>query len=311
MEKLLAMAGLALLMTVAPRAYAAEFDWTKVDQEIGKNGTMAPGDVHKIGLPRTDLRVTLAGVELKPTFALGSHLEFKMMGKSAMLMGDLVLTGDEVQPVMQTLTQGGVEISALHNHLIGTDPAIFYMHVGGLGDPVKLATTLHSALALTKTPLTSPSSSASQGAIDLDTSAIDAVLRTHGAVAGGIYQFSIPRGDTIHQGGMTIPPAMGTAIAINFQPTGRSRAAITGDFVLLAHEVNPVLRALREHGIAVTALHNHMLDDDPHLFYMHFWAIDDAATLARGLRAALDQVNTRRSTSALTRSDARAKPLPP
>ncbi len=311
MEKLITMAGVALAITIATGARAAEFDWSKVDQAIGKNGAMAPGGVHKIGLPRTDLHVTLDGVELKPAFALGSHLEFKMMGKSAMLMGDLVLTGDEVEPVMQALAQGGVEISALHNHLIGTTPAIYYMHVGGLGEPVKLAATLHSALALTKTPLTNPSNTAPQGTIDLDTSAIDAVLGTQGAVAGGVYQFSIPRGDTIHQDGMAIPPAMGTAIAINFQPTGRGKAAITGDFVLLAQEVNPVLRALREHGIAVTALHNHMLEDDPHLFYMHFWAIDDAATLARGLRAALDHVNTKRGGSAPTGSEAGAKPLPP
>ena len=288
---------IALVFGVATAAPAAAdgFDWSKVDQALGKTGAMQAGEVYKIALPRSDLHVILDGVELKPAFALGSHLEFKMMGKSAMLMGDLVLTDDEVSPVMKALTEGGVEITAVHNHLLHTSPVVIYMHVGGHGDPVKLAATLHQALILSKTPFASPASPAPPPPLGLDTGAIDKTLGFKGSVNGGVYQFSIPRAETITEQGMVVPPAMGTAIAINFQPTDGGRAAITGDFVLLPKEVNPVLHILRENGIEVTALHSHMLDDQPHLFFMHFWANGDAVKLARGLRAALDSANVKRS----------------
>jgi len=204
---------------------------------------------------------------------------------------------------MKKLEEGGIEIIALHNHLLRARPETFYMHVLGHSDPVKLAATLHEGLALSKTPLGAPAATASaQPAapaqpeqIDLDTAMIDRTLGAKGKVAGGVYQFGIPRGETIHDGGMEVPVAMGSGEAINFQPTGGSKVAITGDFVLTAKEVNPVLRALRENGIEVTAVHNHMLDDEPRLFFMHFWANDDAAKLAKGLRAALDKVNIAKS----------------
>ena len=125
--------------------------------------------------------------------------------------------------------------------------------------------------------------------------AIDKALGHPGKANGEVYQFTIPRAETLMDGGMAIPVSMGTGIAINFQPTGNSKAAITGDFVLIAKEVNPVIKALRENGIEVTAVHNHMLDDQPRLFFMHFWANDDAQKLAKGLRAALDKVNVAKS----------------
>ena len=188
----------------------------------------------------------------------------------------------------------GIDVTALHNHLLRNQPFTMYMHVLGHGDPVKLATALHTALAETKTPLetSAPASPAPAGAsIDLDTAAIDRALGHKGKVNGGVYQLSIPRAERIREGGMDVPEAMGSANAINFQPTGGGKAAITGDFVLIAKEVNPVLRALREHGIEVTAIHNHMLDDQPHLYFMHFWGNDDAKKLAEGLKAALAQIN--------------------
>jgi hypothetical protein len=245
-----------------------------------------------VGLPRTDLRVTLDGVELKPGFALGSWLAFEKMGEQGMVMGDLVLTMDEVAPVMTKLAAGGIEVTALHNHLLRNQPFTMYMHVQGNGDPVKLATVLHAALAESKTPLTAaPAAPTPPPPIDLDTAALDQMLSAKGTNNGGIYQFSIPRAEPITDGNMNVPPPMGSANAINFQPTGGGKAAITGDFVLIAKEVNPVLRALREHGIEVTAIHNHMLDDQPHLYFMHFWANDDAKKLAEGLKAALAQIN--------------------
>jgi Domain of Unknown Function (DUF1259) len=285
-----------LLATAASPARAA--DWTKVAEALGKSGAEMSGGVYRVGLPRTDLHVTLDGVPLKPALALGSWLAFRLADDTSMVMGDLVLTEAEISPVMMKLAEGGIEITALHNHLLRAQPATFYMHVLGHGDPVKLATVLHDGLTLTKTPLTgaAPAGSAAPSpAIDLDTAMIDRTLGAKGKTVGGVYQIGIARAETIQDGGMEVPVAMGSAEAINFQPTGDGKAAITGDFVLTAQEVNPVLRALRENGIEVTALHNHMLDDQPRLFFMHFWANDDAAKLTKGLRAALDKVNLARS----------------
>jgi hypothetical protein len=168
------------------------------------------------------------------------------------------------------------------------------MHVGGHGDPVRLAAALRAGLALSRTPL-QPAAPAPLPPLALDAAAIDKILGFKGNANGGVYQVSVPRAETISEGGMALPPSMGTAIAINFQPTGEGMAAITGDFVLLGSEVNPVLKALREHGIEITALHSHMIDDSPHLFFMHFWANDDAGRLAQGLRAALDLANVKRT----------------
>jgi len=250
-----------------------------------------------VGLPRADLKVTLDGVELKAGFALGGWLAFEKMGDQSMVMGDLVLTMDEVAPVMTKLAAGGIEVTALHNHLLRNQPFTMYMHIQGNGDPVKLAAALHTALAESKTPLgsTTAAPAASPPQIDLDTAALDQTLGAKRTNNGGIYQFSIPRAEPIKDNGMDVPPPMGSANAINFQPTGGGKAAITGDFVLIAKEVNPVLGALREHGIEVTAIHNHMLDDQPHLYFMHFWANDDARKLAEGLKAALAQINIAKS----------------
>ncbi|MEI9425664.1 DUF1259 domain-containing protein [Mesorhizobium sp. Cs1299R1N1] len=271
-------------------------DWKAVAQALGKSGTEMPGGVYRVGLPRSDLKVTLDGVELKPALALGSWLAFKAMGDhDAMVMGDLVLTVPEIDPVMMKLIESGIEVTALHNHLQRAQPETMYMHVLGHGDPEKLATALHSALQQSATPLSDApaSAAAASKSIDLDTSVIDQALGHKGKVNGGVYQVSIARAETIKDDGMEVPDAMGSAIAVNFQPTGSGKAAITGDFVLIASEVNPVLRALRESGIEVTAVHNHMLDDQPRLFFMHFWANDDVGKLAQGLKLALDQVHLR------------------
>ena len=289
---------LATLLAGAPGVgFAADDGWqAQVGQALGKTGSSAPGGIYRVGLPRTDLKVTLDGVELKPGFALGSWLAFEKMGEEGMVMGDLVLTMDEVNPVMSKLVAGGIEITALHNHLLRNQPFTMYMHVFGHGDPVKLAAALHTALAESKTPLSAAAApSPTPPPIDLDTAAIDQALGAKGTNNGGVYQFGIPRAEPIKDGGMDVPPPMGSANAINFQPTGGGKAAITGDFVLIAKEVNPVLKALRDHGIEVTAIHNHMLDDQPHLYFMHFWANDDVKKLAEGLKAALAQINIAKS----------------
>src|SRR5215831_14902957 len=263
---------------ISSTSLAADPDWMKaVGDALGKTATAMPGGIYRVGLPRSDLRVTLDGVEIKPALALGSWLAFRKNGNEGMVMGDLVLVVGEVTPVMTKLEEAGIEVTALHNHLLRNEPFTMYLHVLGHGDPVKLATALHAALAESKTPLESgaPSYSPSAQSIDLDTAVIDKALGYKGKINGGVYQVSIPRAEQIKDGGMEVPEAMGSANAINFQPTGPGKAAITGDFVLIAKEVNPVIKTLHDNGIEVTAVHNHMLNDQPRLFFLHFWANDD------------------------------------
>lgn len=274
-------------------AQAATADWKAVEQAMGRSGARQPGDVYRFSMPRGDLKVTAKGVEIKPALALGSWAAFKMMDKGAMVMGDIVMTEDEVNPVISRLQQGGIEQTAVHHHITGESPRILYVHIGGHGDPVKLAETIKSALALTKTPAPAPPGGQEQPSeIAIDTKQIEQVLGYSGKINGGVFQVTAPRAEKITEAGMDVPPSMGTGTAMNFQPTGSGKAAITGDFVMLASEVNPVIRALRENGIEVTSLHNHMLNDEPRLFFMHFWANDDAVKLARGLKAALDKTNS-------------------
>jgi biotin operon repressor len=242
-------------------------------------------------MPRSDLKVTANGVELKAGFALGSWAAFRNMGNHMDVMGDLVLTESEVGPVMQKLVDSGIEITAVHNHLLGESPLIMYMHIHGMGDGPKLATALRDAVALTKTPASTSAPGANPD-LGFDSKQLDSTLGYAGRNNGGVYQYSVPRAEKITENGMTIPNSMGVATAINFQPTSGGKAAITGDFVLTAKEVNPVIQALRQNGIAVTALHSHMLDEQPRLFFMHFWANDDAMKLGKGLRAALNQTNS-------------------
>jgi Domain of Unknown Function (DUF1259) len=277
-------------------ATAQEIDWQKVDDAFGRKPAVS-GDVHRYGFPRTDLTVTLDGVTIKPALALGGWVAFKPMHGEAMVMGDLVLLETEINPVMLKMIEGGLEITAVHNHLLRASPATFYMHVGGHGDPAKMAAVIRDALAVSKTPLSMPAAAAAPPAVDLDTAQLDQIIGIKGQANGGVYQFGVPRRDPVMMGGMQMSPVgpMGVAIAIGFQPTGGGRAAITGDFVLTNEEVNPVIKALRANGIDVTAVHSHMLDEQPRLFFLHFWANDDALKLARGLRAALDKTASTKS----------------
>jgi Domain of Unknown Function (DUF1259) len=270
----------------------ADVPWTKVGEALGKQGAMMPGGVYRVALPRTDLHVSVDGTTVKPALALGGWLAFREMGANAMVMGDLVLTETEIAPVMTRLAAAGIDITALHNHLLRATPNTMYMHILGHGDAVKLAQELHDALAASGTPLKTILAAGTQPqTIELDTAALDRTFGFKGKINGGVYQVSIPRSEAITDDGMPVPAAMGSANAINFQPLGGGKAAIAGDLVLLAHEVNPVLRVLRENGIEVTAVHNHMLDDQPHLFFMHFWARNDALMLAKAMRAALDKTS--------------------
>lgn len=284
----------AILLPVLVSPASAQ-SWTAVEQTLGRKGAPNPGGVMKFGFPRSDLQVMVGDVQVKPALALGGWVAFKpLAGGKALALGDLVLSPDEVAPVMQRLEQGGISQTAVHNHLLGENPRVMYMHIMGEGDPAKLAETLHAALGETKTPMTVAPPASPNAAIDLDTAAVARALGHAGKVNGGVYQVSVPRAERIVDMGREIPPSMGVATAINFQPTGGGKAAITGDFVLLGNEVNAVMRTLRENGIQVTAVHSHMLQESPRLYFMHFWANDDATKLATGLHAALAHTNSKR-----------------
>jgi hypothetical protein len=286
-----------LILIAALASNAAAQDWKSVEAAMGRSGIPQAGDVYRFNFPRSDLRVTAAGVRLKPAFALGGWVAFKRVpgaihGDVAMAMGDLVLTENELTPVITRLQQGGVQQTAIHHHVIRETPRVLYVHIHAMDDPVKIAETVRAALALTKTPPAAPP--APMAAIDLDTAAVARALGYSGRVNGGVYQVSVPRAESIRDGDFEIPPSMGLATAINFQPTGKGRAAIVGDFVMIASEVNPVIQALRQNGIEATSLHSHLLTEEPRLFFMHFWANDDAVKLAGGIRAALEKTNSKR-----------------
>jgi len=284
---------LTLLMLLAAGAFpalanAAETDWKRVDAALGKTAAIS-GEVHRYGLPRSDLHVTLDGVAINPALALGGWVAFAPVHGETMVMGDLVLLETEITPVMTKLLDGGLEITALHNHVLRASPATFYMHVGGHGDPVKMATVIRSALSASATPFDPPATSAGPApAVDLDTAKLDQIIGVKGNAVGGVYQFGVPRRDPSVESGMQVTGPLGGANAVNFQPTGNGKAAITGDFLVTGNEVNPLIRALRAGDIEVTAIHSHMLDEQPRLFFIHFWANDDALKLARNIRTALE-----------------------
>ena len=289
MRNLLWLMAAFMATSLNTAAMSQQIDWQKVDETLGRKAAVS-GDVHRYGFPRNDLSVTLDDVTIKPALALGGWVAFKPAHGGAMVMGDLVLLESEINPVMLKLIEGGMDITAVHNHLLRASPATFYMHVGGHGDPVKMAAAIRDALAVSKTPPATTVGAAPPPAVDLDTAQLDRIIGARGQSNGGVYPFAGPRRDPVSEGGMQLAPGgpMGVAQAINFQPTGGGKAAITGDFVLSGDEVNPVIRALRGNGIEVTAVHSHMLDEQPRLFFCHFWANDDAMKLAKGLRAALD-----------------------
>ena len=276
-------------------ARAAEPDWKAVEQALGKRGELQAGDVFRIGMPRTDLSVTVKGVPVKAGFALGSYAAFKQMGDQAMVMGDLVLLDQEIPAVMSGLFRGGLEVTAVHNHLNEMSPHVMYMHYEGHGDAVRLAGALRQALSGSATPLGGLLPPPAAVAPTIDTKQIEQALGRSGRDLGaGVFQVTVPRAETITENGMPLLPAMGVVTVLNFQAVPGDKAAITGDFVLTDKEVDPVARTLRQHGIDVTAIHNHGLLDMPRLFYMHFWAVDVPAKLAQGLKAALDQTNSQR-----------------
>jgi uncharacterized protein DUF1259 len=274
---------------------AAEPDWKAVEQALGKPGQVQAGDVFRVGMPRTDLSVTVKRVPVKAGFALGSYAAFKEVGSAAMVMGDLVLLDQEIPAVMSGLFSGGLKVTAIHNHLNEMSPHVMYMHYEGYGEAVQLAKALRQALSASATPLGGPTTTPATNVPTMDTKQVEQELGRTGRDQGaGVFQVTVPRAEGITERGMPLLPAMGVVTVLNFQALADGKAAITGDFVLIDKEVNPVARTLRQHGIDVTAIHNHGLLDVPRLFYMHFWGVDAPARLAQALKAALDLTNSQR-----------------
>jgi hypothetical protein len=291
---------IVVLMLVFASPVQAEFPSsptlnTKViEQAIGKPGEMKD-EVYKVSLPRKDLSVALNGIQLKAGFALGTWIAFKQAGHDAVLDGDLVLTEQEVGAVFGQLRKVGIQVSALHNHFIGEMPKVMFLHIEGKGDAGKMAAQVKEALSLTGTPMepltasatTIEMSTASEEA-DFDAEAIQKGLGHKGKVKDGVLHVSVPRPESIKMHGTTLPPSMGMATALNFQSAGGNKVAATGDFVMDRDDVDRVTKALTEHGILVTALHNHLVHGSPPLYFMHFWVDDSAEKVAKGLRAGLD-----------------------
>jgi len=271
---------------VAP---AQSLDAAKIDQALGRPGQKI-GDVYKVAFPRTDLHVSVHGLAIKPGLALGSWAAFTGTDDNAMVMGDLVLLENELNPVMEKLRSSGFDISAVHNHLIDETPHVMYMHYMGHGPASQLATSLRAALAVSKTPLEKPAASAEEPAPPAWVKTVDDIIGRKGTFKIGVLSYGLPRVDAITQNGNTIPPAAGVTEAINFQAADNGNVASTGDFVLTAEEVNPIITELEAHQIQVTALHSHMLNEQPRLFFMHFWAVGPPDAVSQGIAAALKKV---------------------
>jgi hypothetical protein len=276
-------------------AAAAEPDWSAVDKVLGSTGNALPSGVWRWGWPRTDLNVTIGGVKVEAGLALGAWAGFLRAGtgEEVMTMGDFVLLDPEVNPVVSALEGNGLEVTAIHNHLLNETPHVAYLHFSGHGDAVTLAKGLKAALEKTKTPRASSGAKTEPSAADLAVfKRLQDALGHTGTMAGRILQVSVPRAEKIEEHGMEVPASMSMANPMNFQVVG-DRVATTGDFVLVALEVNPVIRELRAGGVDVTALHSHMLEESPRLFFMHFWAVDTPEKVGGALKAALSKVHTK------------------
>jgi hypothetical protein len=270
-------------------------DWSAVDGVFGTAGKELPGGAHRFGWPRSDLKVTIGATHLEPALALGSWGAFIRTGKGeeAMTMGDLVLLESELTPVVTALQSGGLDVVAIHNHLVREDPHVVYVHFSGHGDASSLARGLKGALERTKTPLAAAAKTELSADEAQAFKRLENALGRTGTMAGRVMQASVPRAGKIEEHGIEIPPSMGMSNSMNFQLVGE-KVATTGDFVLVASEVNPVIRELRAGGFDVTALHSHMLEESPRLFFMHFWCVDTPERVGGTLKAALSKVNTRR-----------------
>jgi Domain of Unknown Function (DUF1259) len=286
-RRLLVLASILMFPFVV---FAQGLDTTKIDQALGRPGQKI-GDVYRVGFPRTDLHISVHGLAIKPALALGSWAAFLGTEDHAMVMGDLVLLESELNPVMERLRSAGFEISAVHNHLIEETPHVMYMHYMGHGRASELAASLHRGLAVSKTPLEKPAAGIREAVPPAWVKEVEESVRRKGTWKAEVLSFGVPRADTITIAGIAIAPAAGVAESLNFQDAESGNVATTGDFVLTAEEVNPVISELEAQHILVTALHSHMVTEQPRLFFLHFWGLGSPASVGAGIRAALKHVS--------------------
>ena len=278
-----------------PRAAVrtTDTDWKPVADALGRTGKLGDNNTaFHVALVRNDLQVTTDGVAIKPGLSLGGYAAFgRYADNQTLLRGDLVVTEAELPKVTDALQAHGLAQTALHKHLLQQTPPVWWTHLHGMGDAVQLARGLKAALDATSIgPATPPP--AQQPPVDIDVAGVQQALGRKGTPDGGLLKYSIPRKDTIVEDGYVLPAAsLNLTTVINFQPVGGGRAAINGDFILIASEVQKVIQALRAGNVQIVELHNHGLTEQPRLFYMHYWAVDDAVTLAKALRPALDATN--------------------
>ncbi|MCB5906868.1 DUF1259 domain-containing protein [Streptomyces pinistramenti] len=268
-----------------------EADWEDVANALGRRGNMLRGTIYHTGFPRRDLYVISDGVLVTPGLALGTHVAFvRYADGSTMAMGDVVVTEDETQQVCDAWQAHGIEQTALHKHLLAQTPDLWWAHVHAHGDdPVALARGLRAGFDRTGTPPAGPPGR--QGSVDLDVAGVEAALDVRGTTEDGLYKCLFVRRETIVDGRLVLPAGLGATCAFNFQPVGGGRVALSGDFAMVAEEVQDVLRLLRRGGIKLVELHNHHLTETPRLFFTHFWAVGDAVELARALRSAVEAAN--------------------
>lgn len=266
-------------------------DWTGVADALGRPGDMRRNVMYHTGFPRRDLLVASRGIVVKQALALGSHVSFvRYADGGSLMMGDMVVAESELQQFSDVLHQQGIGQTAIHKHLLSQHPDVWWVHVHAHGhDPVTSARGLRAALDRTGTP--PPVPAPPQRHHDLDTAAVDAALGVKGSFDEGVYKSTFVRRETITDGSLVLPPGLGSTSAFSFQPLGGGRAAISGDFCVIAEETQDALGALRRAGFELVELHSHGLTDQPRLFFIHFWAVGDAVELARGLRTAVDVTN--------------------
>jgi len=282
--------GLTLLASPAfAQSNVQRLNTDGIAKAIGKEGDLT-GEMYKVSFPRSDVSVRVGNVAIKPALSLIAWAAFIKSGNTAVTYGDLVLLEDEVNPVISKLEERGLELSALHNHLLHETPRIMYIHFVGRGDEVEMAKGIREGLALTKSPLVS-TASGPETKPEIATE-IERIIGYQGSMGGDVFHITVPRND-IHVAtmGAMVPGSMGMNTPFNFQLDGKN-AAINGDFMLRPAELNPVIKVLRANGIEVASIHNHLLDNEPQLVFMHFWAYGDAVGLAKGLKAALDRVGS-------------------
>lgn len=287
---------LTIIGTVSAKNYSSENAnaseyWKPAEKAMGEKGKANPDGTIKFTIPMT-LNVTLDGIKLNQASDRSHDFDFMRAGDKAMMVGEIGVTEEEVKNVSDMVLQSGLQVTAIHNHLLRTSPHIMWMHIYGYGDPVDMAKKTRNITDYVNRDSFASESEKFQSK-GINTTELDRIIGDKGSAEGGDYNYDIPRADKIQMNGYTLSPVMDVSTMISFQPLGKGGAAVIGEFVLEENEVEPVVRTLTANGIEVTALHSHMITEQPRLFYVHCWATGDATELAGIMHEALNETNSK------------------